>query len=247
MTTGARRLGEFCWFNMLTPDPPKARAFFAELLGWTYVETGLGHTARVNGHDVGAMFDLASPQTPKGTPPLIGLLARVASADAAAEKVRSLGGQARQPFDLGGAGRLCVCHDPNGAEFDLLESTSLLGTDVDSHAPGAPTWFETITTDLDRAAQFYSALFGWQVESVESGGATFKLDDRQVASAKPRTDDARPHWATHFAVKDADEIARKARQLSAELFAPVTGGKGIRFAGIRSPQGVPFYVMEREG
>ena len=33
MTTGVRRTGDFCWINMLTPNPAKAREFFAKLLG----------------------------------------------------------------------------------------------------------------------------------------------------------------------------------------------------------------------
>ena len=37
MATGIRRTGDFCWINMLTPNPAKAREFFAKLLDWTYV------------------------------------------------------------------------------------------------------------------------------------------------------------------------------------------------------------------
>ena len=37
-----RRPGEFCWINMLTSNPAGARAFFGELLGWTFFEMGGG-------------------------------------------------------------------------------------------------------------------------------------------------------------------------------------------------------------
>ena len=174
MATALRKPGEFCWLNILTPEPAHARDFFGKLLGWTYVDTGIGHTVKVDGHEVGALFDLAGPNTPKGTPPLIGLMVRVESADAAAERVRTLGGKARPPFDIGGAGRMSVCHDPNGAEFDVWEPRGLQGMDVDANAPGAPTWFETMTTDVDRAAKFYSALFGWKLEATGSEYRTFE-------------------------------------------------------------------------
>ena len=39
--------------------------------------------------------------------------------------------------------------DPNGAEFDVWEPRKHLGTDVDSRLHGAPSWFETMTTDVD--------------------------------------------------------------------------------------------------
>ena len=248
MATRLRESGEFCWINMLTPEPESAREFFGDLLGWTYLDIGLGHSVQVDGHGVGGLFDLAAPTTPKGTPPLIGLMVKVKSADAAAERVRALGGTARPPFDIGGAGRMSVCHDPNGAEFDVWEPKDLQGTDVDANAPGAPTWFETMTNDLDRAAEFYSALFGWKADSAASEYRTFEHGGRQVGGAKQCLLEApHPHWATYFAVKDADETARKAIKLGGEVFAPVMAVRGIRCCGIRSRQGVPFYVMQREG
>jgi len=95
MAKGLRRTGDFCWLNMLTPAPAAARAFFAELLGWTYTEIpGVGHTIQVGGLAVGGLFDRASPQTP-GTPPLIGVMVKVESADLAAQKAAALGGRAK--------------------------------------------------------------------------------------------------------------------------------------------------------
>jgi predicted enzyme related to lactoylglutathione lyase len=49
--TGFRQPGEFCWRNTLTPEPAQARAFFSELLGWTYADAGMGqaHGASASG------------------------------------------------------------------------------------------------------------------------------------------------------------------------------------------------------
>ena len=67
MTTGTRKTGEFCWINMLTPQPAEAREFFGKLLGWTYVEMpGMGHAMQVGGRDIGGLFDLDGPNTPPG-------------------------------------------------------------------------------------------------------------------------------------------------------------------------------------
>ena len=65
-----------------------------------------------------------------------------------------------------------------------------LGTDVDRTRHGAPSWFETLTTDVDRATEFYSGLFGWTPEVMPMPGAaytTFKLGDRHVAGMMPIT------------------------------------------------------------
>ncbi len=252
MTAGTRKAGEFCWINMLTPQPAQARAFFAELLGWTYVEmSGMGHSVQVGGRNIGGLFDLESPNTPKGTPPLIGVMVKVESADVACDKVTSLGGKAKPAFDILDQGRMAVCTDPNGAEFDVWEPKKLLGTDVDGTLHGAPSWFETMTTDVNRAAAFYSGLFGWTKDVTPTPGSnytTFTHGTTPVAgmmTITPQMGKLRPHWGTYFTVKNADETAREAVDLGARLCVAPRDIPGIgRFCGITSPQGVTFYVIK---
>lgn len=61
---------------------------------------------------------------------------------------------------------------------------------VDSIPAGAPIWMDLSTSDLDRAAAFYGALFGWQVErgpQDEFGGySTAMLGDSRVAGMMPK-------------------------------------------------------------
>jgi predicted enzyme related to lactoylglutathione lyase len=251
MTTGVRRNGQFCWINMLTPEPAKAREFFGTLLGWAYVEIpGMGHRIQVDGRDIGGLFDLASPNTPPGTPPLIGVMVRVASADATVAKVVSLGGKAMPAFDIMDQGRMAVCHDPNGAAFDVWEPKKGQGADADSSRHGATSWFEAVTTDVDRASTFYSTLFGWTPEAMpmpEFVYTTFKLGDDYVAGMMPilpKMGPVRPHWGTYFTVDDVDATTAVAKSLGATNCVPPMDIPGVgRMSGIVSPQGVMFYVI----
>lgn len=251
-SSSTRKTGEFCWINMLTPRPAEARVFFGALLGWTYVEMpGIGHRVQVGGRDVGGLFDLESPNTPPGTPPLIGVMVKVDSADATRERVTSLGGQAKPAFDVMDAGRMAVCFDPNGAQFDAWEPKKLHGTDVDGAQHGAPSWFETLTTDVDRAAKFYSGLFGWTPEAMSTPGLPythFKMGAAPVAGMlqiTPQMGKMRPCWWTYFTVNDADEAARKAVELGATICMTMKEVPGVgRFCAMTSPQGVTFYVIQ---
>ncbi len=251
MTTGTRSAGDFCWINMLTPRPAEAREFFGALLGWTYGEIpGMGHAVQVGGRRVGGLFDLEGPNTPPGTPPLIGVMVMVESADATVARVTSLGGRAKPAFDIMEQGRMAVCFDPNGAEFDVWESKRSRGTDADTSHHGAPSWFETITTDVDRAATFYAKLFDWRPEVRPIPGMTytsFKLGEAFVAGMMPITPAMgamRPHWGTYFTVTNVDESARQAEALGAKICVPLQDVRGVgRFCGIASPQGVPFYII----
>ncbi|MBI3567942.1 MAG: VOC family protein [Gemmatimonadetes bacterium] len=252
MTVGMRRAGEFCWMNMITPEPAKARAFYATLLGWTYVEMpGMGHRVQGQGRDIGALFDIAAPGTPPGTPSHIGVMIKIDDAESFIAKVTSLGGTTMPVMEIGEAGRMVSATDPNGARFDVWQAKRMTGSDVDSHLHGAPTWFETLTTDVDRAAAFYTALFGWTaVTTPMEGGAytTFALDGTPLAGMMQITqsmDAVKPHWGTYFAVDDVDRAAKVAVELGATLTVPVRDIPGVgRFCGIDSPQGVFFYLIK---
>jgi len=250
--TRTRKTGEICWTNMLTPQPAAARDFFGKVLGWTYAEIpGMGHLAQVAGCDVGGLFDLEGPKTPPGTPPQIGVLVKVESADATCAKITSLGGHAKPAFDIMDQGRIASCTDPQGARFHVWQPKTFLGTDVDSALHGAPSWFELMTTDVDRAAKFYAELFGWTPEVMPMPGATyttFKHGAAPVAGMMritPQMGDLQPHWATYFTVKDADETAREAVKLGGNLCMTMKDVPGVcRFCRITSPQGVTFGVVQ---
>jgi predicted enzyme related to lactoylglutathione lyase len=72
--TGPRQLHEFCWINMLTKDMEAEQKFFADLFDWTYGDIpGMGFTIKVQKFDIGGLFDLDHPNTPKGLPAHIGM------------------------------------------------------------------------------------------------------------------------------------------------------------------------------
>ena len=252
VTARFREPGEFCWINILTPRPAEARAFFAQLLGWTYAEIpGMGHTIAVDGRAVGGLFDLASPQTPPGTPPLIGAMLLVDSADAAAARVTALGGSAMPPFDIGGQGRMAVCFDPNGAEFDVWEAGRHRGTDVDVRMHGAPSWFENVSSNVATAAGFYTALFEWETRLPPPGQAppctilrrgSTAVAGLAHASAGPAG--SRPHWRTYFTVDDVETAARRAVELGGLVTSAPREIAGIGGAcGLASPEGVGFHAL----
>ena len=252
MAVGIRTPGQFCWINMLTPRPAEARDFFSKLLGWTYVELpGVGHLIQVGGRDIGGLFDLESPPTPPGTRPYIGVMVKVDNADATSARVASLGGNAKPAFDIMDNLRMAVCFDPNGAEFDIWESKKGHGTEVDDRLPGAPSWFETMTTDAERAAKFYSGLFGWKHEKVPNSAvdySVFKRGDMPIAGMlqiTPAMGQMPAQWLTYFTVNDAEAAALEAVKLGGKICMTMKEAHGVcRFCSMTSPQGVMFYVVE---
>ena len=250
MATGIRKTGDFCWVNILTPQPTEAMDFFAKVLGWTFYEMPpYGHGVQVGGKDIGGLFDLNGPNCPLELPPVIGVLVKVESVDATCQKVTSLGGVVEKTMDIGEQGRMAVCHDPNGANFDIWEPKRMLGTDADSSQPGGPSWSEMLTTDVAKAREFYCSLFGWTADVKQMPGmeyTVFRNHGADIAGmmAVPHPD-IPPHWGTYFTVKDVDKAAKTVKELGGTIFVPPMDIPEIgRFCGLISPQGVRFYAIK---
>lgn len=252
MATGERRVGEFCWLNILTPDPAEAQQFFANIFGWQYVEIpGMGHRVQVDGHDIGGMWDLAGPSTPPGTLPGIGVMVRVADADATSARATALGGTGKPAFDIGPTGRMAELHDPVGANIDVWQSGSSPGMTADASRHGVPSWFECLTSDVAKASAFYTALFGWTVERDTVPGfdySTFRLGEAPVGGMmpiNPEWGEVPPHWGVYLTVDDVDTTVTKAQSSGATVMVPAMDVESVgRFCGLVSPQGVMFYVIK---
>jgi len=255
MTTGIRRPGQFSWINMLTSDTAKARDFFGKVLGWTYHEIpGMGHIVLVDGKEVGGLWDINSPQTPPGARPYIGVMVKVDSADATAAKVKSLGGDAKDAFDVMDQGRMAVCHDPAGAEFDIWQARNGPGMSGDARKHGMPSWFECLTKDVAGGKKFYGGLFGWLAEtSAMPGGydyTTFKLDGEYVGGMMgitPEMGAMKSHWGVYFSVDKVDDTVALATSLGGKVSMPAMDVPNVgRIVGLTSPQGVMFYAITNQ-
>ncbi|MCG8591337.1 MAG: VOC family protein [Proteobacteria bacterium] len=101
---------------------------------------------------------------------------------------------------------------------------------IDRYTHGQFSWIDLMTPDVDAAAEFYGALFGWEAERTQddAGGAyaMFRLGDDAVAGMGAMPDDVKaagvpPHWNSYVTVDDADAAAARAQELGAELQMPV--------------------------
>src|SRR5262245_2006158 len=123
-----------CWVDTLQPDPDAARAFYGEVMGWTYAGPGPNgyHVARTGSHDVAGVAPL-----PSDAPTSWNTYSSVEDAEATAQAVTAAGGTVLQPpCDAAPAGRFAVCADPTGAVFCLWEPQDREGAQL-VNAPSA--------------------------------------------------------------------------------------------------------------
>ncbi len=260
-----------CWVDTTQPDPDAAAAFYGDLFGWELEDSmppdapGQYFMARLGGGDVAAV---SSPMGDAPPSAVWNTYVWVDDADATAAKVRDAGGAVySEPFDVMEAGRMAVFADPGGAVFCVWQPNKHRGAAV-VNEPGSLNFNTLNTRDLEGAAKFYGAVFGWEL--IDVGGAPMWalpaygdfLEQRTpgmrenmasmgapprfaevVASAMPIPDDqpnTPAHWGVTFAVEDADAIAARATELGGQVVVPPFDAPWVRMTVITDPQGAMF-------
>lgn len=117
-------LGEPCWWELMTGDTGKARAFYHGL-GWTSEDIDMGdgmtYTIFANGDRQLCGMMALGPEF-EGVPPHWAVYFAVADADATLATHVEMGGQVHVPVtEIPGRGRFAVLADPQGASFAIYE------------------------------------------------------------------------------------------------------------------------------
>jgi predicted enzyme related to lactoylglutathione lyase len=254
----AHRPGTFSWIDLAAHDVDAAERFYTQLFGWTAERMQFGPAEsdvyvmlRKDGHDAAAVYAMDPTQKAQGMPPAWLAYVTAESADEAAARARMLGATVlADAFDVMDAGRMALIGDPEGAMFAVWEPARHVGAGI-MNEPGSLCWVDLATRDLDAASRFYGALFGWTAAPAEGTPRPYlqlRSGDAPAGGGMydmpPQMAGVPAHWAPYFAVEDADEAVRRARELGATVVMEPYDLPGVgRFAMIHDPQGAEFYVI----
>ncbi len=115
--------------------------------------------------------------------------------------------------------------------------------------PGAPCWVDLLSSDLERARQFYGELFGWtfDVSGAEYGGyTTCRAGGHRVAGFAPQVNQGMPDvWSTYFATDDIDRAIGSATAAGASVIAgPMVVGEMGSMAALQDTSGGVFSLWQ---
>ena len=252
--------GSFCWIELHTSDQNAAKSFYSSLFGWEAHDNPMGPNDfytefKLQGREAAAGCTLRPEERSHGVPPHWMIYITVESADAAATKAQQLGGKVLAPaFDVMDAGRMAIIQDPTGATFCAWQAKKSVGIRI-AGVHGTLCWADLSTPDAKRAADFYSGMFGWQIENQRTDGTKdpsgyehIKNGEHFIGGIPPaayRPPGAPAHWMAYFQVDDVDSCASKATGLGAKLcLAPMTMEGVGRLAVIADPQGAVFAIFK---
>jgi uncharacterized protein len=248
--------GTFCWVELGTSDSAAAKNFYTQLFDWDHEDKSMGPEGtytilRLNGKDVGGLYELMPDMKAQGIPPHWLSYVSVENADETAEKAKAEGATVLNgPFDVSTLGRMAVVQDPTGAVFALWQPKEHGGAGI-YNAPNSLCWNELGTNDTQKAGQFYSNLLGWTRQDFSGSPieyTMFQNGDRSAGGMyriTPEMGPIPPHWLAYFAVDDCDAKVQKATELGANVMKPADDIPGIgRFAILTDPQGAAFAIIK---
>ena len=239
----------------MTKDPDAATAFYKELFGWTTKDQDMGNgiTYRMisSGDDgLGGIMALGSEHA--DVPSHWSSYISVEDVDKTCEKAKELGGTImREPFDIPQTGRTAVIQDPTGAHF--LPFSPIESYDMPDVRPGLMGWNELMSSDIEKANAFYTALIGWDLGSSDMGDqGTYYMYNRGEAPAagavqmSPEMQAPMSYWMPYIGVTDVEEAVARAEKLGGQVYVPPTllEDMDVHFAVLAGPDGATFGILK---
>jgi predicted enzyme related to lactoylglutathione lyase len=243
--------GKFVWFEHVSGDIARARAFYEPLLGWSAqsmpMGPGMDYTMIVNGGaPIGGWHqDASGPCRWVSHLSVDDVDGRYAAALAAGATA------AMPPMDFGQVGRGAAVIDPTGAALNLWRSNGDDPADVEATPVGGWFWNELMTPDAAKALAFHEQVFGFTHDSMDMGpqGTYYLLKTADGRMRGGLMQSPMPEvpamWLPYVKVADCDATAAQAVELGAKVMVAPTDIPNVgRFAVLCDPQGASLAVMK---
>jgi predicted enzyme related to lactoylglutathione lyase len=245
--------GTPCWIDIGT-DLDAAKPFYTSLFGWTTMDAGPveetgGYGFFMKGDKMVAGY---GPQMNPG-PPVWATYIAVTDADETSKKIEAAGGTIVMPaMDVMGAGRMAVFQDSAGGFCSIWQPGEHKGAQL-ANEPGAFSWNELNSRDVDASIAFYEAVFGWShathtMEGPIGSYTEWMLDGQTIGGMLPMPPmvpaEVPQYWLVYFAVEDVEASLAKAQELGATMFVPPMQVDAGRFSVISDPQGAMLSIIQ---
>ncbi len=240
-----------CWIDISSDDVVATRAFYTQLFGWEVLD--LGPDAGGYGEFTlgGKLVAGTGPKMMPDIPTVWTTYVKVDDADDIAATVAAAGGTVLfPPMDVLDAGRMTIFTDPSGVPLAVWQPGTHRGAQL-ANEPGAFTWNELQSRDLEAAKSFYRAVFGWGESTEDFGGMPYTqwmVGERPVGgmmTINPTVPAEVPgFWLVYFSVANTDACVAKATELGGSVLMPAFDSPVGRFAVLGDPHQAPFAVIQ---
>jgi predicted enzyme related to lactoylglutathione lyase len=247
----------FFWYDLMTTDTEAAKAFYADVVGWTPQASGSpGYTAlAMDGAGLAGLMAIPEDAAAMGARPAWMGYIQVDDVPAKMEAVREAGGKVwKGPVTIEGVITFAVVADPQGASFLIAQPIPKNAPPRPArNAPGNVGWHELYATDWQAVWPFYESLFGWQKTTLVDMGPMgpyqlFAGSDGDIGGMMNRPPMVPvSYWNFYFVVPSVTEADARIAAAGGQVMVPpmqVPGGGWILQA--MDPQGAVFTLTSAQ-
>lgn len=242
--------GTPCWVDLAVPDLPAAVAFYREVIGWEFVDSGAEfghfHVARTNGRAAAGIGPVMSEDQPAAWTVYLA----VDDVDATVGALTEHGGTVLAgPMDIPGNGKMAVAADPTGAVFGVWQATGQIGVEIYNEA-GSLVWEDARLLDPEAGRTFYAAVFGFDYQPVPGAPedyTTFGVGAEPaggIGGMMGAPAGTPGHWLPYFGVPDADAAVEAAAGGGGTVLSGPTTSPFGRMGFLADPFGAVFAVHQ---
>lgn len=237
------------WFDLMTPDPDAAGAFYAQVFGWDYTpdsgpEMGHYRMALAQGKLAAGMGKAQGEM-----PSVWSVYFDSPDVDAFQEQVEAGGGATvAPPMDVGDSGRMAIFADPTGAVFGVWQAGQHDGAQIKGEH-GSMCWCEVNTWKAPEAVAFYEGVLGAKGEKLEDRDywtltVSGERPDAGVLQMTAEWEGMQPHWMVYFAVDDVAAAVTTIDEAGGRVMHGPFDTPYGRMAVAMDPFGAAFTVIQ---
>jgi predicted enzyme related to lactoylglutathione lyase len=259
--TGSNPKGDFIWYELMTPDPDGAKAFYDSVVGWKIGDgiaeyQGYRMIVRSDGGNAGGVLPITPEMAERGARPVWLGYINVDDVDHAVADIEAAGGSVIvPPMGIPNVGTTALVRDPQGAAFYVMKPIPPAGNPnakSDVFAPnelGRCAWNELATSDQKAALDFYTSQFGWKkgdsMPMGDMGEYQFIMQgDVMLGAIMTKSPENAVRWRYYFRVANIDDAKSAAERSGGTIIhGPVEVPGGDRILIGKDPQGAEFALV----
>jgi hypothetical protein len=248
--------GRFLWYECMTKDVERAKAFYTSVTGWgvqVWSAAGEPYTMwSIGERTIGGVMQM--PPDAQAAPHWLGYIG-TPDVDATTARAEALGAKIwMTPTEIPSVGKFSVMADPDGAMFAAFTPYPPAGGPPErptAPAVGDMSWHELITADVQGALRFYGELFGWTADTAMDMGPAgiyqiYKVGEKQLGGMylASKQMPAPPHWLYYTRVADLETSMEKTKAGGGQVvMGPHEVPGGDRIAMCLDPMGAAFALV----
>ncbi len=237
--------GTPCWIDYAAEDIDEARAFYTDVLGWSYTggdEAFGGYlVAQTKGLNAAGLMPKMAAEQPSAW------VTYFATADIqeTAKRTSDAGGTlVAGPHQVDTLGEMLVAMDPQGMVFGAWQAGDHTGFQI-FNEPGSDVWNEASSSDPAGSREFYGKVFGFSFSPFPGAGdyQTFSVGGDPLGGIGGLGSGGPVGWMPCFAVADTDAAVASATKSGAKVLTEPKDSPWGRFAVVADPWGAAFELM----